>query len=464
AARRIAHDFDFSDERVWQAVQGFVNQLNVGLREHGSIIEQLPSFIQEVPTGAEKGTYLAVDLGGTNIRVCSVTFQGDGTYTKFQRKTAIPLALMTAGSAQELFSWIASSVRRFLYEHFPEQMDAIPPNQPSITTVFDLGFTFSHAVQQTSIDSGKLIRWSKGFDIPGAVGLNMCALLQAALIENTVPVRVTALINDTVGTLLAQAYTSGQSTKTVLGAVFGTGTNGAYIEVASKMTKLQHSDEQNIMIVNTEWGNFDQKLEYLPNTTFDQMVDWESINPGFELFEKRISGMYLGEILRLVILALYNDHCIFSTGDISMSSNLYLRGSLESSLLSDLEGDFEPNLVRSRLRIKEWIGIPEVSLEEARAIRLIAKAIAQRAARLSAVALAAIIVQTKCLAGCEKSAQRIDIGLDGSLVELYPGFIAEIRSTLRAVPEIGEEGESHIDIVITKDGSGVGAALAAHIA
>lgn len=371
---------------------------------------------------------------------------------------------MTAASAQELFSWIARAVQSFLYEHFPGQMNAIAQNQPSITTIFDLGFTFSHAVQQTSINSGKLIRWSKGFDIPGAVGLNMCALLQAAFIEHTIPVRVTALINDTVGTLLAQAYTSNRSTKTVLGAVFGTGTNGAYIEVSSKMTKLRHSDAQNIMIVNTEWGNFDQKLEYLPSTIFDRTVDQESVNPGFELFEKRISGMYLGEILRLIVLALYNDHCIFSKGDVSMSSNLYLRGSLDSSLLSYLEGDLDPNLVRSRSRIKEWIEVPEVSLEEARAIRFIAKAIAQRAARLSSVALGAVIVQTNCLAKCENNLQRIDIGLDGSLVELYPGFIAEIRSTLRAVPEIGDEGEARMDIVITKDGSGVGAALAAHIA
>lgn len=28
AARRIAHDFEFSDKDVWQAIQGFINQLS----------------------------------------------------------------------------------------------------------------------------------------------------------------------------------------------------------------------------------------------------------------------------------------------------------------------------------------------------------------------------------------------------------------------------------------------------
>jgi hexokinase len=58
----------------------------------------------------------------------------------------------------------------------------------------------------------------------------------------------------------------------------------------------------------------------------------------------------------------------------------------------------------------------------------------------------------------------IDIGADGSLIEFYPGFEAEMRSAMRDVPEIGEAGERRIRIGLAKDGSGVGAALMAQAA
>ena len=58
----------------------------------------------------------------------------------------------------------------------------------------------------------------------------------------------------------------------------------------------------------------------------------------------------------------------------------------------------------------------------------------------------------------------IDIGADGSLIESYPTFEAEMRGAMREVAEIGSRGEQRIRISLTKDGSGVGAALMAHAA
>jgi len=49
------------------------------------------------------------------------------------------------------------------------------------------------------------------------------------------------------------------------------------------------------MVVNTEWGSFDNGLKVLPTTPYDAILDKDSINPGIQMFEKRISGMFLGE-------------------------------------------------------------------------------------------------------------------------------------------------------------------------
>lgn len=44
---------------------------------------------------------------------------------------------------------------------------------------------------------------------------------------------------------------------------FGTGTNGAYVEDVAKITKLCNSDaaaQGGQMVVNTEWGAFDNRV------------------------------------------------------------------------------------------------------------------------------------------------------------------------------------------------------------
>lgn len=64
----------------------------------------------------------------------------------------------------------------------------------------------------------------------------------------------------TVGALLSRAYTSGGC---MLGCIFGTGTNGAYVEDIHKLTKLANAaSTKNVekMVVNTEWGAFNNSV------------------------------------------------------------------------------------------------------------------------------------------------------------------------------------------------------------
>ena len=53
------------------------------------------------------------------------------------------------------------------------------------------------------------------------------------------------------------------------------------------------------MIVNTEWGGFGNQgeLDFIL-TKWDRRVDATSVNPGKQIFEKVISGMYMGEVVR----------------------------------------------------------------------------------------------------------------------------------------------------------------------
>ena len=451
---------------------------------------------REAYSVVSKGLYLAVDLGGTNFRVCSIQLHGDTTFSLTQSKVPIPRELMVAKTSKELFSFLAKQIENFLQTHHEENFQSHLQRlrtlsnggapEPRHKEIFQLGFTFSFPVNQIGINRGTLLRWTKGFDIDDAIGKDICGLLQDEIDLLKLPVKVAALVNDTVGTLMARSYTSPGKTGTLLGAIFGTGTNGAYVEKLSKITKLKimkdvgdYDQSTGDMIVNTEWGSFDNQMSVLPNTPYDQALDAESVNPGIQMFEKRVSGMFLGEILRRAMLALTKDpkcqlfkdetsgsNNIHSTTNIDPMSNLYKKWGVDTSFLSTVEADNTNSLLLTRQALARDLGIDAASTEDAEAVKVLVHAIGARAARLSAVAIGAIIIATGHNKPNGKGGEEdvVDIGVDGSLVEFYPGFEDEIRSALREVNEIDEAGEKRIRIGIAKDGSGVGAALIALVA
>lgn len=408
--------------------------------------------------------------------MCSVQLHGDTTFSLTQSKIMIPRELMASGTSKDLFLFLARQIEAFLRIHHNEHFEAHLRRRRDGNNeedLFDLGFTFSFPVRQSGINSGTLIRWTKGFNIPDAVGHDVCALLQLAIDELQLPVRVAALVNDTVGTLMARSYTSPGETGTLLGAIFGTGTNGAYVEKLDKITKLQHMEGAHYdkstgeMIINAEWGSFDNQLSVLPSTVFDRELDADSNNPGVQMFEKRVSGMFLGELLRRALLAMHNDPSLglFKPSETSKvvvpsDSLFYRQWGLDTSLLSQVEADTTKHMTDVKAALKDHLNIENPSDTDCEAVKILVHAIGKRAARLSAVALAAVLIHT----GKLETDDIVDIGVDGSVVEFYPNFEGYIREALREIPQVGAAGEKKVRIGISKDGSGVGAALIALVA
>jgi len=484
--KRLVSQFDYSDEDVNKGVKEFLRQMNDGLENEGTSMSQIPTYVTGVPNGTEKGLYLAVDLGGTNFRVCSIHLNGDTTFNLTFNKVAIPKELMVAKKAEDLFAFLAKQIEAFLKEHHEDHFAAHIRRRQTVSTpegyrdehIFRLGFTFSFPVQQFGINKGTLIRWTKGFDIPDAVGQDVCALLQTEIDKLHLPVKVAALVNDTVGTLMARSYTSPGKTATLLGAIFGTGTNGAYVDKVVKIQKPvegEYDKSTGDMVINTEWGSFDNQLNVLPNTTYDIELDKKSVNPGIQMFEKRVSGMFLGEIVRLVIVDLIkNPNVAFfkddnsstndlkSTTTISPSSSVFKQWGLDSAIMSVAAADSTSEFYSLRQELEKQLDIYSSSLEDAKAFKEIAFAVGRRAARLAAVALGAVVLQSGKLT--ETADDIIDIGVDGSLVEHYPYFRDMIYEALAIIDGIGADGAKRIRIGIAKDGSGVGAALIALVA
>lgn len=96
---------------------------------------------------------------------------------------------------------------------------------------------------------------------------DVVALLQEAFARREININVAALVNDTVGTLVSHSYSDPQ---TYAGIILGTGANAAYVESTGQIQKWQGTDEDETgeMIINTEWGAFDEEHAVIPFTRY----------------------------------------------------------------------------------------------------------------------------------------------------------------------------------------------------
>lgn len=88
------------------------------------------------------------------------------------------------------------------------------------------------------------------------------------------------------------------------------------------------------MVINCEWGAFDNERVILPRTPYDIIIDETSPRMGQQIYEKMVAGLYLGELWRLAALDLHKKGLIFKGQD---TSKLEVSYSLDSSLLSVIE-------------------------------------------------------------------------------------------------------------------------------
>ena len=395
------------------------------------------------PDGHETGTFLALDMGGTNLRVCEIILlEEKGEFDIIQSKYRMPEELKT-GESEELWEYIADCIQQFIEYHHEvedlEKLDKIP-----------LGFTFSFPATQNYIDNGILQRWTKGFDISGVEGKDVAPLFEAAIAKRKLPIRLSALINDTTGTLIASAYTDDTMR---IGCIFGTGCNAAYMENCGSVPKIAtyNLPPEMPIAINCEYGAFDNEHVVLPRTPYDIVIDNDSPRPGQQAFEKMIAGLYLGELFRLVLVDLHdNKSCkVFAGQDISKLRKAY---TLDSSFLSMIEEDPFENLSETGDLFRRELGI-KTNKPELELCRRLAELIGTRAARLSACGVAAICKK--------KNIETCHVGADGSVFNKYPHFKARGAVALREILDWKEGEKDPISILAAEDGSGVGAALIA---
>ncbi|ONM34647.1 hexokinase4 [Zea mays] len=216
------------------------------------------------------------------------------------------------------------------------------------------------------------------------------------------------------------------------------------------------------MVVNMEWGNF--WSSHLPRTPYDISLDDETQNRNDQGFEKMISGIYLGEIARLVLHRMALESDVF--GD--AADNLSTPFTLSTPLLAAIRKDDSPDLSEVRRILQDHLKIPDTPLKTRRLVVKVCDIVTRRAARLAAAGIVGILKKLgRDGSGIASSGRtrgqlrRTVVAIEGGLYEGYPEFREYLDEAL--VEILGEEVARTVTLEVTVDGSGAGAALLAAV-
>ncbi|MDY4609550.1 MAG: hexokinase [Sphaerochaetaceae bacterium] len=265
----------------------FLDEMSRGLASHhGGSLRMIPTYATESESIAPGKSVIVLDAGGTNFRTCLVTFDEHFIpHISEFRKSGMP-GVKEEVSAEKFFSLLADDVERLI-----DKSDKI-------------GFCFSYAADILPNHDGVPVVFSKEIKAPEVIGKPVGASLLAELSRrgHDVSKKTVSVVNDTVATLLAGKAASGAASwDGFIGFILGTGTNTAYSELNSAITKIDCGTVGR-QIINVESGSFDFWLGEL-----DEKFFASTKIPSAYHFEKMISGAYLGPYSHMVVRQAIDD-------------------------------------------------------------------------------------------------------------------------------------------------------------
>ena len=270
--------FMLDNDQLKTIAHSFREKVEEGLNADNMEIQCIPTFITPKAKGIN-GKALVLDLGGTNYRVAIVDFGKGAPIIHPDNGWKKDMSIMKSPgfTREELFRELSDMIVGIKRE---EEMP--------------IGYCFSYPTESVPGGDAKLLRWTKGVDIKEMIGQFIGKpLLDYLNKKNKIKFTGIKVLNDTIASLFAGLTDS--SYDAYIGLIVGTGTNMATFIPADKIKKLNPAyNVKGLIPVNLESGNFHPPFL----TTVDDTVDTIFGNLGKQRFEKAVSGMYLGDILK----------------------------------------------------------------------------------------------------------------------------------------------------------------------
>ncbi|KAK3381442.1 hypothetical protein B0H63DRAFT_524162 [Podospora didyma] len=467
------------DGRLQDLAGKLKHQFREGLRSNPACM--LPSYNHQLPNGSELGRYLALDVGGSTLRVALVELNHRETpnlesgivrIDSFKIDTKIRNL-----RGADFFDWMAERIQQTMTKANEQQCYSL--ENPLL-----MGLAWSFPIDQTSSKGGKLCGMGKGFlAADGLLGEDLGAIIKAACQKKGLHVELSAIVNDSSATLLSEAYAS---PSTRFGLILGTGVNIAVHLPVVTIGRHKYGvrpdtwhEKASHVIVNTELGMFGKDV--LPLTRWDKLLKSSHPRPDFQPLEHLVSGYYLGEVCRLALV-----EAIESTGLFCgvVPPSLLTPYSLDTETVSMIETDTSPSLEAARLLFVSRHPAPdEVSLPsvtDMAALKTLASYVSRRSASIVAASLFALWElkaeeETEFLRSLPASSPfaaeteaELCLGttvaaFNGSVIERYPGYRANLQKSiddLIAASTTKNENGGSIKLTEAKESSLLGAAVA----
>ena len=405
-----------------------------------SSLPMIPSYITPVSRVLPGKTVLALDAGGTNLRVSRVRFDERGkAVAEGEVKHPMP---GTKGrvNASQFFDMIA---------------DTALPVLAGSHGIEGIGFTFSYPMEMQPHADGILTAFSKEVDAPDVIGKAIGAGLRDAFVrKGYVYDGPIVLLNDTVATLLSgvagipadgmvcetgkNAY--GFAGGPVIGFILGTGFNTAYPETNIPKIGFESKDAPQIVVCET--GTFN--LRY--RGPLDREFDDSTKNPGAYTLEKTTAGAYLGPLTLHILQQAVKDKVI----RFKRSDELLAMDQLETRILNE----FSRAPLAAEGHLGSLFGLDEGGALAA--VQYLTSIVTERGAMFSAAVLAATMERMQ--AGCEPYAP-VRIAVEGTTYMIYKGMRRSLEAWLHMML-IREKPRSYV-IAPVEQASLFGAAVAA---
>jgi hexokinase len=348
-----------------RCVEEFREEMEAGLCGRPSSLRMIPTFIEAdgaIPVGEP---VIAMDAGGTNLRIALVDFdtEGEPRISAFERHRMPGLdGEIPAG---EFFETLAGHIRK------------LAPRAGRV------GLSFSYPAEILSSRDGRILGLSKELRVADVVGQLVGERLNAALRASGARGDLRfVVLNDTVGALLAGRAAHGHRRYSrYVGFVLGTGLNCAYVEANDRVKKRRDLPSGGRQIINVESGAYGR----VPRGAIDLALDAASAEPGSYQLEKTTSGAYLGALSLRAFQAAADE------GLLSDGARDCVRSwpRLETPELEPFLGGTAGAALHTALR---RCGTP-ADLAMAGAV---ADLLLERAAKLCAVNMSAALLQSEC--------------------------------------------------------------------
>ena len=415
------------DVGIAETVEHIIEEMTKGLNGDGGSLAMIPTYMEVEADIPSNRSVVVLDAGGTNLRAALVSFSPElkpviGDFSKH----AMPGTRNGEVGKDEFFDSLAALV------------------EPLIGHGEKIGFCFSYPTQIFPDKDGRLIQWTKEIKAPEVVGRMIGADLRNALHDRgVVDAPDVVILNDTVATLLTgKASQAGRHWGGYIGFILGTGLNSCYVESNAAINKLEALNPSRSQIINCELGSYTCRCR----GTADENLGKKTSLPEAYWMEKMVAGGYFGALATETLMLAAGSGLLTP----KMASALTSLGEISTK-----DADNYTHNPSDRLNALVSAVQESGNRSDAERIWYLIDALLERAARLTASALAAPVLKGAPGTG---PLSPVCMTIDGTTYYRYYRFQARVESYLR--PFLSKHNH-YYETIRVDDAPLIGAAVAA---